>query len=69
MNDSLAVPIQYIEGDDDVIMNDIPPTQKPHVQAGYVHFRPLDIGGKPNAFCPGIKYVYASSCFVLALVV
>ena len=54
-NDSLAVPVEYVVGSNETIMNDIPPNEKSNVVPGFIHFRPLDLGGTPNVICPGIQ--------------
>ncbi|XP_076821125.1 uncharacterized protein LOC143467033 isoform X3 [Clavelina lepadiformis] len=55
LNESLAVEVEYVKGDDDQILSRIPPLERKFVEPRFIHFRPLDQDGNPNALCPGVK--------------
>lgn len=55
LNESLVQPVRYIKGDNEAVMNGIPPFAKSASTPGYVQFRSYSPTGIPNAFCPGVK--------------
>nr|CAB3262954.1 uncharacterized protein LOC100185757 [Phallusia mammillata] len=57
--ESISASVSYITGNNDDVMARIPPNQKARVTPGYIHFRPVDPMGMPNALCPGVK---SSAC-------
>lgn len=54
-DETLAVPVQFLKGSVDEVMNGIPVRQRNHVEPGFIQFRPVSFEGKSYALCPGIK--------------
>uniref|UniRef100_H2Z0U1 Fibrinogen C-terminal domain-containing protein n=1 Tax=Ciona savignyi TaxID=51511 RepID=H2Z0U1_CIOSA len=66
LNESVVVPVEYIRGNNDDVLNRIPAVERHKMSPGYIQLRALDINGNPFAFCPGIK---TSGCSLSSLCV
>uniref|UniRef100_H2Z0S8 Uncharacterized protein n=1 Tax=Ciona savignyi TaxID=51511 RepID=H2Z0S8_CIOSA len=55
LNESLTVPVQYDIGSNDVVTSHTPPSVRDQAVPGFIHFRPYDPKGVPNALCPGVR--------------
>ena len=56
-----VVPVKYMKGSNQDILNGIPTVHKRNVEPGFIQFRAFNSVGLPNALCPGVKYESHSS--------
>nr|XP_039256181.1 uncharacterized protein LOC120332903 [Styela clava] len=55
LEESLVQPVLYLQGNNDEVLNKIPPVAKSQTTPGFLQFRAYSPTGIPNALCPGVK--------------